>query len=1246
MAFNLFSDNRILNIDVNAIPSAFLNYYDSVDDNRKKAIALMRPDLIEKLGLSNPESNEKKEEIAEAVLNVDTEKDSDFFDNHEFDEIKKNVYEHINLKDYLDNVRGKKFLGSKINKFEAFIISDDVDKCFLHHKKLIKYDTRFVNGNGGDFGAYIFYCPDCNRLYVQNHTVLDLERSLIEGRVSYKLFNESLSKKYLKSLMEYHEFGEDEKIYITEPWIEEDPLCPIHKKSLFEIKCKKCYKNRTVKFYAHACEDCNRIFARPSKIGEINDLCAEKGVPQIEHEELYEEIPKNKKLQREIKIDFYVDNGRVKEFSFNSIVEKYMIDESDTVIISDSTGCSIFDHDTEDILICFNVLLKKGGQKKYLCKAGYCKVCQKFYLEEADYKALYAIGRPCANIMVDTHEDEYYISSGEVFNLENEHLNRVERVLDDEVKRIKSNPDYIAPYEKNTGELPHAAFLAKKEYSLKHFEPQIDKKNDEKQKPYVYRVDLIFMNDVKTYYVGADEIELSNGMRVISFNYDFGRKIVNTKNNHHEIDGKIYETRLIRILDIDNETLFGYSNLRTQEDLIFKSGITDPFLVRVLKTRKKQHNLIDILATIQENQDKIVEADYSNNIIVQGCAGSGKTMVLLHRLSYLKYNNEKLFDEKKTVIITPNEQFNLHIKGLADELQLEKIDRIPIEQYYLKTLQRYGFNYKSSTKISSEISMNQAFVDYIYSDDFIEEFDKAFKEHILERNKIIEVLDNLTDAMGESRSDIDIERNDVFISTVQRKNEHLLSKVNDRKNNVFKFEREKNDLETRKKHLINEVSNAKERAEKIVPVTLNEVNIKIVNYVNSLNQKIFIYEEELTKNQKELRETEKSRFTLGKRSKIDKLTEEKNVIERNLQFEKTRMEDFQPVIDNKMHTKSDEEILDWMIQVALYIPEVKSDREKCLSAKRKYKELIQDISSTEESIKQTEEKLQNAKENLYSKEVEKTIKDIAIFCEDRQDIHLEFRRVFYRTVKDYLEKNNLSFKAGIRRYDLYAEILFAQRFFGKNVGQDTFICVDEGQSLAFNEYKLLDEINNGKAIFNVYGDTNQLLKIGRGISNWDSLEKYFDSTRFILNENYRNTNQITRFCNESFGMNVLQTGVDGVKVKEIAREELESELSKININERRIAILIPRCVRKIDYLDMDSIEESIRRIIKSEIGNGIISYMYVDEVRGIEFDSVYVITNKMSRNEKYIAYTRALSELIIVVDEQVQDAVIEDIQEE
>ena len=42
--------------------------------------------------------------------------------------------------------------------------------------------------------------------------------------------------------------------------------------------------------------------------------------------------------------------------------------------------------------------------------------------------------------------------------------------------------------------------------------------------------------------------------------------------------------------------------------------------------------------------------------------------------------------------------------------------------------------------------------------------------------------------------------------------------------------------------------------------------------------------------------------------------------------------------------------------------------------------------------------------------------------------------------------------------------------------------------------------------------------------------------------------------------------------------------------------------------------------------------MYVDEVKGIEFDKAYVVPKGMTKSEKYIAYTRALSELVIVVD--------------
>lgn len=218
---------------------------------------------------------------------------------------------------------------------------------------------------------------------------------------------------------------------------------------------------------------------------------------------------------------------------------------------------------------------------------------------------------------------------------------------------------------------------------------------------------------------------------------------------------------------------------------------------------------------------------------------------------------------------------------------------------------------------------------------------------------------------------------------------------------------------------------------------------------------------------------------------------------------------------------------------------------------------------------------------------------------------------------------------------MYIQLMFAMKYFNKRIGNMQFICVDEGQDLAVNEYRLLLELNQNNVVFNIFGDTNQLMKSNRGISDWNLLVSEFDAEQYVLNENYRNTNQITRFCNDNFGLKTLQTGVDGPKVREIPRRDLEKELAGLVVTTERVAILLPRIVQKMKYLDMDILPDNIREIIGETMDNGFISIMYVDEVKGIEFDKVLVVSAKMRRNEKYIAYTRALSELIIVVDESV-----------
>ena len=74
-------------------------------------------------------------------------------------------------------------------------------------------------------------------------------------------------------------------------------------------------------------------------------------------------------------------------------------------------------------------------------------------------------------------------------------------------------------------------------------------------------------------------------------------------------------------------------------------------------------------------------------------------------------------------------------------------------------------------------------------------------------------------------------------------------------------------------------------------------------------------------------------------------------------------------------------------------------------------------------------------------------------------------------------------------------------------------------------------------------------------------------------------------------------------------------------------ILIPRSMKKAMV-----IRKSMSPLLSTgTIDNGVISLMYVDEVKGIEADRVFVFDEDMTENEKYVSYTRALSELVIVM---------------
>ena len=88
-------------------------------------------------------------------------------------------------------------------------------------------------------------------------------------------------------------------------------------------------------------------------------------------------------------------------------------------------------------------------------------------------------------------------------------------------------------------------------------------------------------------------------------------------------------------------------------------------------------------------------------------------MVLLHRLSALKYKQRYFDFSQNALILTPNEEFSLHIQGLAEGLQIGSVHRLSVEQYYLEMLLQYDAAFKPENKIVSEMQVRQDYVDYI-----------------------------------------------------------------------------------------------------------------------------------------------------------------------------------------------------------------------------------------------------------------------------------------------------------------------------------------------------------------------------------------------------------------------------------------------------------------------------------------------------------------------------------------------------
>lgn len=111
----------------------------------------------------------------------------------------------------------------------------------------------------------------------------------------------------------------------------------------------------------------------------------------------------------------------------------------------------------------------------------------------------------------------------------------------------------------------------------------------------------------------------------------------------------------------------------------------DELLTKYLAKSKKAV-LGEIIATIQKEQNAIIRTSPKTNLIVQGVAGSGKTTVAMHRISYILYNYEADFRPEDFYIIGSNRILLNYITSVLPDLDVYGVSQMTMEQLFVRLL--------------------------------------------------------------------------------------------------------------------------------------------------------------------------------------------------------------------------------------------------------------------------------------------------------------------------------------------------------------------------------------------------------------------------------------------------------------------------------------------------------------------------------------------------------------------------------
>ena len=222
-----------------------------------------------------------------------------------------------------------------------------------------------------------------------------------------------------------------------------------------------------------------------------------------------------------------------------------------------------------------------------------------------------------------------------------------------------------------------------------------------KDKPYFARIDFVSEEDgkISTIYIGKNGVMKNTDIIVTDWRAPISSLYYDAevgKCGYEAPNGRINgEMLLKRQYEIENAELQEYFDV----DLVSNDGLLQKYL-----NDNNDARLKSIVSTIQKEQNDVIRKKMSDNIIVQGVAGSGKTTVALHSIAYLVYNHLNSIKQNQYLVIGPNPVFLKYIKSVLPELDVDGVEQCTYEMFAKKYIDEDININPSNKKVVANIS--------------------------------------------------------------------------------------------------------------------------------------------------------------------------------------------------------------------------------------------------------------------------------------------------------------------------------------------------------------------------------------------------------------------------------------------------------------------------------------------------------------------------------------------------------------